>query len=432
MVLYFTGKIQLLSRCMKKILSRLLLLLLLLMVSRVEAQQGGIIISGKISSAGDMQPIHAVTVSIDRKGVGTSTNTSGSFLLIVPSVNVKDTLKVSCIGFKTKFLPIADLKVGVDVNISLEKNTNQLKEVSIEYHDGLKMIQKAIRLIPQNYIDHPHVIRGFYRMYTADKDNPLQLSEAVFDVYNFGYSDKRADMFKLIKARNEKNERDFNLMDLGQKPNSVFEYDIVNHIFASGLLNEDGLQNHDFEVKGTVDVKGYEAYQIEFKDKPGVKDRTFRGRIFIDTKTYAFIYFDFGLSPSGLAEYGLDKFMEHTLMRTGDAKVDFVQDHTEVSYQEVGHKWVLADVKGDDILGIKSEQKKSDIKAHIKFNYQVTAVDTAKDISFSSKLGRNENINSYNSGTGEKFWKDYNILLSDFDAEDVFKRIQEINKLKGK
>jgi hypothetical protein len=418
---------------MKNILSRsLLLLLLILMVQRVNAQQGSVTISGKITSAEDKQPIHAVTVSIDRKGVGTSTNLGGSFLLIIPAANIRDTLKVSCIGFKTRQLPIADLKNGEELNIVLQKNSTQLKEVSIEYHDALKIIQKAIRRIPENYMDHPHVLRGFYRMYTFDGDNPLQLSEAVFDVYNFGYSDKHADMFRLIKARNEKNQRDFSMLELGQKPNSVFEYDIVNHIFASGLLNEDGLQKHEFEVKGIVDVKGYEAYQIEFKEKPGVEDRTFRGRMFVDTKTYAFIYFDFGLSPSGLTDYGLSKFMEHSLLRTGTAQVEFKKDHTEVSYQEVGHRWVLADVKGDDVLAIKNSESKKDFTAHIKFNYQVTAVDTAKDISFSSKLGRNENINNYNSSSGEKFWKDYNILLSDFNAEDVFKQIQEINKLKGK
>jgi hypothetical protein len=46
-------------------------------------------------------------------------------------------------------------------------------------------------------------------MYTSTDSIPLQLSEAVFDVYNFGYGDTHADLFRLVKARNEKNDQEF-------------------------------------------------------------------------------------------------------------------------------------------------------------------------------------------------------------------------------
>lgn len=411
----------------KQLFCTCLSLLLMLSVYRVHAQSS-ISIGGKVTASDDRQSIPGVSVSIFRKGVGTATNIDGLFALIIPAANLNDTLRISCIGFKTKQFPIVSLKNGEQLNIVLAKNNTELKEVNIAFYDAQKIIQKAINRIPDNYINHPHIIRGFYRMYTSNKDIPLQLSEAVFDVYNFGYADKRADMFKLIKARNEKNARDFAEIELGQKPNSVFEDDVVNHIYASGFLNDAGLKKHDFKVRGIVDIKGYQAYEIDFKEKPGVVDRSFRGRMFIDTKTYAFIYFDFGLSPSGLKELGDGKFAEKSLVRIGDANVELQKDHSKVSYQEVGNKWVLANAEGEDDLSIKNAELKTDYVAHIKFNYQVTAVDTTQKNSFSSKVGRNENINDYESNGDEKFWKDYNILLSDFNTEDVFKQIQAINK----
>src|ERR1700712_5344524 len=102
-------------------------------------------------------------------------------------------------------------------------------------------------------------------MYTKKSTEPLELSEAVFDIYNFGYSDKRADLFKLIKARDEKNQRDFNSLELGQKPNNIFNYDVVNHLTSSGFLSENGIKKHKFEYAGIVDVRGYPAYEIDFK-----------------------------------------------------------------------------------------------------------------------------------------------------------------------
>ncbi|HTH82515.1 MAG TPA: carboxypeptidase-like regulatory domain-containing protein [Mucilaginibacter sp.] len=394
----------------------------------VYAQQGSITINGKITAAEDAQPVAQASIRIDRKGVGTATNALGAFALIIPANNLADSLKISCIGFKTKTFAINKFKNGDELNIALEKNTTELKEVKIVYYDAQKIIQKAIDRIPENYINHPHILRGFYRMYTFNESDPLQLSEAVFDVYNYGYADKHADLFRLIKARNEKNTRDFNSVELGQKPNSIFEDDIINHINVSGFLNDAGLKKHQFEVAEVVDFQGYQAYQIDFKEKPGITEGTFRGRMYIDTKTYAFIYFDYGMSPSGINDGGLSTFLTHTMVRAGGVEIDLKQDHATVSYQEVGHQWVLSSMAGNNVLSVKSPEAANGFTANVKFNYQVTAVDTVAKESFSSKIGRNESLNNHASDTGSKFWKDYNILLSDYNTEDIFNLIQDINK----
>jgi hypothetical protein len=46
-------------------------------------------------------------------------------------------------------------------------------------------------------------------------------------------------------------------------------------------------------------------------------------------------------------------------------------------------------------------------------------------------MGRNESINNYKSSGGERFWKDYNILLSDYNVDEILKQIQTINKTKA-
>ena len=393
--------------------------------------QNGISITGKIKTADDPQPLNGVSIGIDRKGVGTATNSYGQFVLIIPGANARDTLKISCIGFQTQFLPVSSLQNGQNLNITLQKSNVQLQEVTVQYHDPLKVIQKAIASIPDNYINHPHVLRGFYRMYTANGTEPLELSEAVFDVYNFGYGDKRADLFKLVKARDEKNDRDFNSLELSQKPNTIFNYDVVNHLAASGFLSDEGIKDHKFEITGIVDVKGYPAFEFQFKEKPGVEDRTYRGKFYIDTKTYAFIYFDYGLSPAGLKNSLLGNFADRILTRVAGVETTMKRDRTKVGYQKVGDKWVLSDVVGDDVLYIKGTTTANvnyDLTAKVKFNYQVTSVDVAPGSSFDKQLNRHESINAHDSDAGSEFWKDYNILLADQNTEDIFTHIQEVNK----
>ncbi|GAB3909080.1 carboxypeptidase-like regulatory domain-containing protein [Mucilaginibacter boryungensis] len=393
--------------------------------------QNGISITGKIKAAEDQQPLNGVSIGIDRKGTGTATNSNGQFVLIIPAANIRDTLKISSIGYQTQYLPVESLRDGQQLTISLKTNNVQLQEVTVQYHDPLKVIAKAIASIPDNYINHPHVLRGFYRMYTANGTEPLELSEAVFDVYNFGYGDKRADLFKLVKARDEKNDRDFRSLELSQKPNTIFNYDVVNHLAASGFLSEEGIKNHKFEITGIIDVKGYPAFEFQFKEKPGVEDRTYRGKFYIDTKTYAFLYFDYGLSPDGLKNSLLGNFADRILTRVAGIEVTMKRDRTKVGYQKVGDKWVLSDVVGDDNLYIKGTTTTNvnyDLTAKVKFNYQVTAVDTAPGSSFDKQLKRHESINAHDSDAGAEFWKDYNILLADQNTEDIFTHIRDVNK----
>ena len=417
---------------MKRILKYLPVNLLLLLCAYSSFAQQVITVSGKVTSGGEGQPIPLASVSINKKGIGTATNSSGMFVLMIPTTNQGDTLKISHIGFSTYYMPVSGLKAGAELSIFLEKNTTELSEVTVTYYDAAKIIQKAIDRIPENYINHSHILRGFYRMYAFKDQAPLQLSEAVFDVYNYGYGDKHADIFRLIKARSEKNDRDFNSAEFAQKPNNIFEQDIVNHLPASGFLSEKGLTTHEYYVSGITDVNGFKAYEIDFKEKPAAEGKTFRGKMFIDTKTHAFIYFDFSVSPSGLKSLGAGSMIEKSLVRKNDVKAVLLTDHIKVSYQELNNKWVLANVDGDNSLAIKSIYLDYDYVAHVKYNYQITSVDVTPKESFNSKMGRNENINAHKSNADQKFWKDYNILLADDNADDIFKQIKDINKEKEK
>jgi len=405
----------------------ILCFLIIIITKTTYAQQEKVTINGKIIGD-DKQPVPYADINIPKKGLGTATNINGEFLFIIPSTSNADSLVITCIGFNTKIIAISALTAG-PATITLSKSNTPLQEVSIAYRDPMKIIQKAIDRVPDNYINNPHVTRGFYREYTKNSIQPLELSEAVFDIYNFGYADKRDDMFKLIKARDEKNERDFHGIEVGQKPRSIFNDDVVKHINNDGIFGKEGVKRHDFEVAGIVDFKGSPAYEIDFKEKPGIKETTFRGKVFIDTKTYAFLYFDYYMSPTGLAFTKVGDFATRMLMKLMGMQFTLKTDHTQISYQKVVGKWVLSGVVGDNELYIKSPGFNYDFTANLKFNYVVTAVDTTQTAPFDEKMNKNDAIENHDTNEGEAFWKDYNVILADFNTEDVVKKIKAINDI---
>jgi len=407
----------------------LLCLLLALGSTGTLYAQGNLIIKGKVIDADDRLTISYANIGIPKKGIGTVTNENGEFVFIVPSASAGDSLQVSCMGYANKRVAVSSFSNGQQAVIILSKSNIQLKPVSIEYRDPMKIIQKAIARIPDNYINKPHVIRGFYREYTKDAAIPLQLSEAVFDIFNYGYGDKREEMLKLVKVRDEKNQRDFHNLEVGQKAGSVINHDIVRRITTSDVFGSVGSVNENFEVKGIVDYKGIPAYEIDFTEKPGIKKVTFRGKVLIDTKTYAFLLFDIATSPEGMAYVQIGNFAERMLMKLMNTHLEVKKDEDEITYQKVGDKYVLAGVTSSSILGIKSAVINHAVTANIKFNYLVTQVDTTQTTPFDTKMGDNQKLIDHDTNEGEEFWKDYNIMLADFKTEDVFKQIKAINNI---
>lgn len=101
------------------------------------------------------QPLYAANVYIESVGVGTATNLSGEFTISIPSSPDSVTIRVSYIGYITKYLSIA-LPAEVPPVISMEPDYIRLGDVVIsETRESayLKDSPVKIEVIPRREID---------------------------------------------------------------------------------------------------------------------------------------------------------------------------------------------------------------------------------------------------------------------------------------
>lgn len=219
-------------------------------------------------------------------------------------------------------------------------------------------------------------------------------------------------------------------LDLGLKPSGIFAYDIVKQIHQSDLFNRSGLKKHLFKLQRIINYNGIEAYEISFDQKDGLKESLYSGKIYLDINSLAFISIRLSKSPKGLSYAKYGDAGTRALLKLIGLKIDVKKDDTYVTYRKFGNKWVLSNVRNDNTLNFKSNRAFYDFRGDIRVDYIVTAIDTVNTAGFSNSetLGNNKLIEFQNTGNEKDFWKEYNIVLADYNSDAIVKQIMARNE----
>jgi CubicO group peptidase (beta-lactamase class C family) len=405
------------------------LVLLVISQSSLFSQSTGLTINGKVRDYNN-NPLAYASISISTKGIGTISNNSGVFSIKVPANSDKDSLFISFLGYESRAFKISEINLSNDLIVKLIKKEVVLQEVIVKPIDPVELIRSAIAKIPENYYTQPHILNGFYRVDTKKGDQHVMLSEAVFDIYNAGYASTKSNQLRLLKMRAIQDEQASHGIDLGLKPKNIFAYDIIREIAKSDLFSKAGLKDHQFKLQRIINYNGIEAYEIGFDQKDGLKKSLYKGKIYLETHNLAFIAVEQFRSPKGIsyAQYG-DAGTRAILKLVG-LNIDIRKDDITVKYNKYGDKWVLSNVRNYNVLNFKSNRAYYDFTGDILVDYVITGIDTAvtKEFSASETLGNNKFIEFQNTGNEKDFWKEYNIILADYNSDAIVKGIAASNE----
>lgn len=401
---------------------------MLLIGSQSIAQEGGfIIVSGSVSDIATNEPLPFATISLFGNKIGNIANGSGEFRIRIPEKYGNDSLQISYVGYSSIIRKISDLKPE-EVYL-LKENPQVLKEVVITGVTARSIIDKAIARIPENYQGAPYISKGFYRTNTQNRDKPIHLSEAVFDIYYPDNSSKKK-LFRLDKMRAIKDEKQAHGITVGRSPESLITEDVINNLKDFLLLNRGGLKQHHFYLDGTYDYLGVEVYQISFEHKSGIKKIGYDGKMLIDKESLAFLAFEYSFSDESIPLIKLGSPAVRVFMKMLDIQVKVLMSNSKITYRKIGDKYYLSEAGGVGKMLMKSEREQFDFVADVNQKYVVTDIFLDDPIPFSNEevLGKNKMIEMQSSIYDEQFWDNYNIILPDVDFEETAKTISASNK----
>nr|MCU0322642.1 carboxypeptidase-like regulatory domain-containing protein [Chitinophagaceae bacterium] len=310
-------------------------------------------INGKVTDEQNT-PLLSVSIRLQKSGIGTISNQSGFFKINIPQSIQQDTVLFSSIGYASKKIAVSDLSLSKINFVQLISKTQILEEVIVKSVDPLTIIQTAINNIPINYLNTPHVSHGFYRINTKKGNEYLMLSEAVFDILNYGYTNDKGNKFALVKSRYIQDENGIHGIDLGVKPKGLYEADIIKTITESEFLSKNGIKKHKFKLHKTIQYNDADTYVINFEPREDGKESLYNGKIYIDKESYAVVYIEYHRNEKGIqyAQYG--DGATRTLLKLLGMKIDIKSERHSASYQNYSGKWVLSDAKETHLWHFKS------------------------------------------------------------------------------
>ncbi|MBW7936580.1 MAG: carboxypeptidase-like regulatory domain-containing protein, partial [Flavobacteriales bacterium] len=176
-------------------------------------------LKGKVSDFMTFMPIESASVYLQNTTIGSITNADGRFSLRIPAANMKDTLVISSIGYKSYKMVVEEYENGSD--IYLEEDVASLDEVVLvadtRPKTGNDIMIRAIERLPQNLPDSAFVQQGFLRHKERNKNEYRWLIEAAVTMYdaNAGNAGK-----KDIKINVDEIRKSYDLRDV----DSLFAY----------------------------------------------------------------------------------------------------------------------------------------------------------------------------------------------------------------
>ena len=377
-----------------------------------------VLLRGRIVSASNGEAIGYATISLARNGIETMSNEEGRFTFKIPAADAGDSIFISHIGYQSVVLLINGQDTGM-ATIALKEKSDELPGVTVTPVSAVDIIHRAMDKIPDNYPAEPYTSYGFYRFASWHDSKIIYLSEAIFDIY-CPDNDRANKQFRLIKARMDRDEEAFKGSNwtMGRTPNGLMNDDLASRIHETEVLGDEGMQQHNYIVKGMIDYEGRPAYEIRFDQKDGVADAGYKGRIIIDSQSLAFVRIEYELSPKGSAYWQQN--------RGGGTPRGIAMI---ITYRKYGGKYYLNHVSRDAQWKIEPLHG---FEVRNKSFYLVTRIDTGQQKSdLKGKLIRNNEaieVNAKrNSPRQDNYWDNYNSIEADFNVDSVLRVMRHGN-----
>jgi len=378
-------------------------------------------IKGKVIDSNNKKSISFVSVGVLNSTVGIIANENGRFQIKIPNTCRDSVLYVAHIGYVNFTIPIKQIEEN-QLNIELDENVVSIQEVIIRNNDPYLLIRSAIKNRSINYPQETQFVNAFYREAVQKGDKLLSLSEALIKIQKSPYkSTILNDKIKLEKSRKIINAdiTDTVFLKLQDGMYTSMQLDIVRHFFE--FFDEENMQYYKYRTVDIVSYNNKAAHVIVFKPKENTLNTFYKGKIYIETETYAIIGAEF--------EVDFKRQTSSSAFVVKKSRKFFVKPLSAkyiVSYKENENKYYLNHVRADLVFKVR---KKRDVFSSRYSTFFETAVfkidnDNAESFNRNETLKRNLVFIDNNFSYDASFWEDKNYILPENSIEEALEQIE--------
>lgn len=373
------------------------------------------------SATGAAVPYASITLS--GSSISNVSNSDGAFLMKIPSeARNNGQLTISRLGYATTTVSTAEFG-SERLVIRMVPVSLSLNAAIVRPSKALDILFTAFESIGKNYPQSPMGLTSFYREVIRKGDSRyLSFNEAVIDINKAAYSGVRGDKAGIYKSRGQMNysKNDSLLVNYQGGVMASLWIDVAKHPFA-GVDIPLVTDVYDFSLGESECMDGNVFYVINFNQKHNVSEPFYRGRVFIDSESYAIGRVEMDMNVEGNPE-AVSLFLRH---KPAGRDIEIESASHVVNYKKIGDKWYFDYSR----ICIKiSERRKMSL---FRTRYQIVSemavtdrspeekqIDNAGRIRFSDILS-----NKVSDFADDNFWEGYNTIEPDKSLDVIIKKI---------
>ncbi|TXN36253.1 carboxypeptidase-like regulatory domain-containing protein [Flagellimonas hymeniacidonis] len=388
---------------------------------------------GEVIDGSSSKPLVFATLSVEGTNISTITNTEGGFLLKIPESITDGTVVVSFLGYKSKTIPLSQLKSNKN-KISLIVSVTELSEVNINApKDAAALVRETLSRKGDNYFEDPTLMTAFYRETIKKRRKNVSLSEAVVNIYKTPYNSLRKDAVELYKARKstDYSKLDTVALKLQGGPFNALYVDIIK--YPEYIFSEGSISDYKFTFSRSTRINDKLIYVIKFNQLETILEPLYAGELFIDVenKTLTSAIYTLNITDKEKAA--------RLFVRRKPAKVDVWPTEVayRVDYREKGGKWYYG--YSNVLLEFKVDWKDKLFNSVYSMTAEMAVTDWEKNITGQLPKNRErikKSIILSDEALGfsdPDFWGEYNIIEPEKSIESAIKKIQrQLRRSKSK
>jgi hypothetical protein len=309
------------------------------------------------------------TIALLGTSLGSISNQQGEFSFKIPLDLPDPMVMVSYMGYRSNMLPVS-YPIEDQLIVEMEKELIPLQEVIIRYSDPAKLLQEAIRRIPENYLDDHATMTAFYRESVKRNDHYMVYSEAVLDVAKAPYASlASSDHIGIVKRRKitDVTVEDTLFVKLRSGITTSMSLDVIKN--KPDFLLDDFQERYNLEFTDMMTFGDRMVYVISFKQKREIQDLLFKGQVYLDQETLAVLAADFEFNPDLLPkEPGI-----FLVSRSPNINIRPLSAKYHVNYRSVNNRYYVSQVRAE--VEMKARKRKKWISSRYRISIEMAITD---------------------------------------------------------